>query len=217
MRIYVPTVQSRQEWILPRDPEDNFVLTELGGKAQPDWRPLEMEFLTEFDDGTARQHSDLPWCGEHVLMLRPRAVEALRPLLVQYGEILPLRCAEPVWLFNVTTTIDALDEDRSRIVRFDDGGGFLDIEEHVFWPERIGGAEIFKLPESPGGVHVSSIYLQEGMVRRIGELGLKGVAFRLVWSDETPAGEGIVEYPGEKRAVPAAGPFRKFMSSLFGR
>ncbi|MGT2468371.1 hypothetical protein ACVOMV_31910 [Mesorhizobium atlanticum] len=41
--------------------------------------------------------------------------------------------------------IDALDEARSRIVRFDDGD-ILAIESYAFDAEKIGTAELFKLP-----------------------------------------------------------------------
>jgi len=216
MRIYVPTVMEGQEWALPRHPDDNFVLTALGGKAQPGWEALEMEFLTKFENGAIRDYSDFPWCGEHVLILRPRALEALRPAFEDYGEFLPLRCSEPLWLFNVTTVIDALDEERSQIVWFDEGG-ILDIEKYEFLQDRIGGAEIFKLQERDDGVHVSSIFLQEPMVRRIGALGRKGVAFEMVWSDEAvPDGELRIGYPGERRAPPTSS-LRTSIRSFFRR
>jgi hypothetical protein len=62
----------------------------------------------------------------------------------------------------------------------------------VFKPDVIGNNEIFKLPG-----RASNIYLRETVVRRIGELGLRGLAFDLAWSDETVApAESRIEYPG---------------------
>jgi len=204
MRIYVPEVVEGQEWILCRYADDYDLFNQLGGRQQSGWDPPQMYFLREKEDGAGRRYSDFPWHGEHVLILRSRALELLRPDLEPYGEFLPLRADETVSLFNVTTVVDALDEERSQIVRFDDGG-VLTIEKHVFRPDAIGDAQIFKLPERHDGVRVSSIYLQETIVRRIGELGLKGVAFDMVWSDEDiRAGEETsVEYPcGEPISVP---------------
>ncbi|RUY05075.1 DUF1629 domain-containing protein, partial [Mesorhizobium sp. M7A.F.Ca.CA.004.04.1.1] len=170
------------------------------------------EILCEHDDGTLRQYSDFPWLGEHVLILRARALKLLRPTLEPYGEFLPLRADEAISLFNVTTVIDALDEERSKIVRFDDGG-IMVIESLVLRADAIGGTETFKLPERADGVRISDIYLQETIVRRIGELGLKGIAFNLVWSDE-PAGQGRIEYPGVEKGISTASSLTRLWAGL---
>lgn len=181
MKIYVPDVPAGHEWILPRQMDDHEILGRLSGPAKSWWRPLRMEILRHDERGNPRVSSDFPWYGEHVLMLKPRAVSLLRPLLEEAGEFLPLRSDEEVSVFNVTTFVDALDKEQSVIARFDDGG-ILQIEKHVFRPEAIGDAKIFRLPEHI--VHGSSIYIQETLVHRIAELGLEGIAFKLVWSHE---------------------------------
>ncbi|RUZ12008.1 hypothetical protein EN961_32470, partial [Mesorhizobium sp. M7A.F.Ca.CA.001.09.1.1] len=55
--------------------------------------------------------------------------------------------------------------------------------------------------------------LQETIVRRIGELGLKGIAFNLVWSDE-PVGRGRIEYPGAKKGISTASSLTRFWAAL---
>ncbi|MER9306642.1 hypothetical protein NKJ06_21910 [Mesorhizobium sp. M0293] len=214
MKIYVLSVVEGQEWVLPRQADDYELFAALGGRRQTGWHSPRMEFLRELDDGSPRQHSDFPWLGEEVLILRAKALELLRSTLEPYGEFLSLRSDEPISLFNVTTVADALDEERSKIVRFDDGGIMM-IESTVLRPGAIGDAEIFKLPERADGVRVSSIYLQETIVRRIGELGLKGIAFNMVWSDE-PVGRDRVEYPGTERRAPAssASSLRRILAAL---
>ncbi|RUW60535.1 DUF1629 domain-containing protein [Mesorhizobium sp. M7A.F.Ca.US.008.03.1.1] len=212
MKIYVLSVVEGQEWVLPRQADDYQLFSTLFGRKQTQWHPPEMEILREHDDGTLRQHSDFPWLGEHVLMLRARALKVLRPTLEPYGEFLPLRADEPISLFNVTTVIDALDEERSKIVRFDDGG-IMVIESLVLRADAIGGTEIFKLPERADGVRVSDIYLQETIVRRIGALGLKGIAFNMAWSDE-PAGKGRIEYPGAEKGISTASSLTRFWAAL---
>ena len=197
MRIYTPAVLDGMEWLtlLHDDPdqwETFYALCEPIGAA---WRAPQMEFIRQHEDGQRRQYSDCPWCLHTLLIVRDEVLASLRPLLVPYGEILPLRCEEPVWLFNATTIIDALDEERSTIARFDDGG-LLAIERHVFRRDMIGDIEVFKLPG-----RASSIYLRETVVRRVGELGLSGLAFDMVWSDEAVApGELRIEYPGRSRS-----------------
>lgn len=181
MKIYLPDVLEGQEWILPRQMDDHELLERLSGRMQPHWRPVRMDILREDEKGNPRAYSDFPWYGRHVLMMKPRAVRLLRPILEHAGEFLPLQSDEDVSLFNVTTVVDALDEDRSSIARFDDGS-IMWIDKHVLRPEAIGDVAMFRLPEHV--TRVSGIYMRETVVHRIAELGLEGIAFELIWSDE---------------------------------
>ncbi len=83
---------------------------------------------------------------------------------------------EEVWLFNTTTVVDALDHEQSRIAYFDNGD-ILDIERHVFRPERIGAAELFKLP-----MRASAVYVTGRFVEQVHGAGLRGVSFAPVWT-----------------------------------
>lgn len=193
MKIYTPATLEGAEWVVLHDPDPDQweMLSALQGPVGPGWRAPRVSFIRQREDGAARQYSDCPWCLHNVLVIRDRALRALMPLLQGYGEILPLHCEEPVSLFNPTTIIEALDEERSTIARFD-SGEVMAIERHVFKPDAIGNVEIFRLP-----VRASSIYLHETVVRHVGELGLAGLAFELVWTDETVAPSDLrIEYPG---------------------
>lgn len=97
-------------------------------------------------------------------------MDALAPVLTQYGQLLPLT-GETVWLFNVTTVLDALDKEKSHIVYFDDGD-ILDIERHVFKKDVIGTAEVFKLPR-----RASAVYVTGSFVDKVRDAGLRDVAF----------------------------------------
>jgi hypothetical protein len=92
--------------------------------------------LTEDDEGTPRRYSDFPWYGSHVLILRSDAANGLRETMRPSGEFLPLKGGDGLELFNATTVLDALDEDRSEITRFDNGD-VLDIERYVFRQEAV--------------------------------------------------------------------------------
>jgi hypothetical protein len=191
MRIYTPAPLAGFEWVTLQDadPDGWEVLYALSGPVGPGWRTPVMSLIRAEEDGTPRHVSDCPWCLHTILVIRDRMLPSLRPLLESYGELLPVDCEEPVSLFNATTIIDALDEERSTIARFTDGE-LLAIERHVFKPDVIANAGIFKLPG-----RASSIYLRETVVRRFGELGLRGVAFDMVWADEEVAqGDLRIEY-----------------------
>jgi hypothetical protein len=197
MKIYTPAPLEGAEWVTlhDSDPDQWEMFFALSGPVGPGWRTPRMSFIRKLEDGAGPTYSDCPWCLHNVLIVRDRALRSLRPVLQGYGEILPLQCDEPVSLFNATTIVDGLDEDQSTIARFD-SGEVLAIERHVFKPGAVGSVEIFKLPGRG-----SNIYLQETVVRQVGELGLVGLAFDMVWTDEIVAGSDLrVEYPGRSSA-----------------
>jgi hypothetical protein len=67
--------------------------------------------------------------------------------------------------------------------------------------------------QTPRTFKCANIYLQETIVRRIGELRLKGVAFDMVWSDE-PAGQDRIEYPGVEKGISTASSLKRFCADL---
>ncbi|WP_027165767.1 DUF1629 domain-containing protein [Mesorhizobium sp. WSM3224] len=164
-------VSEGQEWVLPVDDSYYEVLSSLDGRSLDGWAPPVMRRVEEGKP----VYSDFPWLGEHAPLLRQPAVDALAAALRPYGELIPLR-GEKVWLFNVTNVIDALDEARSQIVRFDDGA-ILAIERYAFDAERIGTAEVFKLP-----MRASPVFVNEMFVERVGKAGLRNVSFEAVWT-----------------------------------
>ena len=160
MKIFVPHVLENQLWVIPSKMEDHERLFALNGERQLNWRPMVMTDLLSNDDGTRRWNSDMPWYSEHLLMLRQKAERELRDVLTSYGELLPLISRQPLTLFNTTLSLYALDEDKSDIVRFDDGS-VMTIDRHVFRSDVIGAARMFKLKLRTGDCRVSAIYLQE--------------------------------------------------------
>jgi hypothetical protein len=151
-----------------------------GGNGTPraaSWTPLEMQLHRE-DEGKRLSEADSPWMGSDVLILRPRAIAALRPTLLEYGELLPLHCAgAELWLYNVTRVIDALDEAASTIDRFPDGRVIL-VRRPVFRKEAIGDTEVFKLSHRRG----DRIFVGQRFADLWHSAGLTGVEFTHVWS-----------------------------------
>src|SRR5688500_12027989 len=100
MRVYTPTVVAGFEWVTLEDPDpDGWErLFALSGPVGAEWRAPRMSFIREEDDGPGRLTSDCPWCLHNVIVIRDQVLLALRPMLEPHGEILPLRCEEPVWL-----------------------------------------------------------------------------------------------------------------------
>lgn len=170
LTIYKFEVIEGQEWIFPADDDHYETFSAMDGRVIQDWIAPVMKL-----DRAERTYSDFPWLGEHAPILKRPAVDALAQVLVKHGQLLPMK-GEEVWLFNATTVLDALDHEQSRIAYFD-SGDILDIERHVFRPERIGAAELFKLP-----MRASAVYVTGSFVEWVRRAGLRGVSFAPVWT-----------------------------------
>ncbi|CDX40594.1 conserved hypothetical protein [Mesorhizobium sp. SOD10] len=164
-------VSEGQEWVLPVDDDAYETFFSLDGRSIKGREPPVMRRVEEGE----RLYSDFPWLGAYAPLLRRPAVDALAAALRPYGELVALR-GEEVWLLNVTNVIDALDEKRSRIVRFDDGD-ILAIERYAFDAEKIGTAEVFKLP-----MRASPVFVDDVFVERVRKARLRNVSFEPVWT-----------------------------------
>ena len=103
----------------------------------------------------------------------------LKPLLSEYGEILPLTCKESeLWIFNPTRKLEALDEKKSTVQRFDNGRIFM-IERYVFHADVVWGAHIFKIPQ----LRASPIFVSQHVVDAWKTAGLTGLDFDRVWTE----------------------------------
>lgn len=178
LKVYEPRVRPGYEWALPVDDGDHEKLWALDATPRSaTWRPMPVERLTVDEDGDPLVEADLPWLGGHVLVLRERAAEALSPLLGPYGEFLPLSCPDiPLWLFHNMTVVDALDEDRSSIVRFDDGD-ILEVTRHEFRAGEVAGLPVFKVPQLLRG----PLFLGESFAAALATAGLTGPVLKQVW------------------------------------
>ncbi len=170
LTVYKFEVIEGQEWIFPADDDDYETFSAMDGRVIQDWIAPVMKL-----DTADRTYSDFPWLGEHAPILKRPAVDALAPVLVEHGQLLPMK-GEEVWLFNTTTVLDALDHEQSRIAYFDNGD-ILDIERHIFRREKIGAAQLFKLP-----MRASAVYVTDSFVEQVGSAGLRGVSFIRVWT-----------------------------------
>jgi hypothetical protein len=124
---------------------------------------------------------DFPSLFTNVPVFSRKAATALADLLKGNGEMFPVVISdEEYYVFNVTRVIDALDESRSEIIRFDDTSRVMDIHSHFFLPERLEEASIFKIPQ----VLTMDVFVTEVFVERVQSAKLKGFKFPLLWSSE---------------------------------
>jgi hypothetical protein len=123
---------------------------------------------------------DTPGYMTHIPVFSPEAVQALAHFLEPNGELLPIICdEESYFVYNVTRVIDALDEAKSEIERYD-SGNIMDILRFSFFPEKIGRTTVFKVPQCI----LTDVFVTELFVKSAQEAKLKGFKFRLVWSSD---------------------------------
>jgi hypothetical protein len=121
---------------------------------------------------------DTPGLGTHVPVFSLKAANILADFLQPNGELLPIVCGdESYFVFNVTRVIDALDEDECELKLFDDGD-IMDVVRFAFFPERIRGTTVFKVPQCI----LTDVFVTDPFVERVTDANLKGFTFRLVWS-----------------------------------
>jgi hypothetical protein len=145
------------------------------------WMPIPMRIIRE-DEGKTLVKSDSPWLGSHALLFRTSAVDALGPMLREYGELLPVECWDAdILMYNPTRVIDALDEEASSVIRFDDGGLIM-IRRHVFRADVVADIDIFRIPN----FRVSPTFVSHRFVDRWMASGLKGLEFNQVWAAPSP-------------------------------
>jgi hypothetical protein len=176
VKIYEFEVQEGYEWVVPVSEADFDVFREFDGSSQTAaWKPIQMRLVREDEQGRPLQPSDIPWLGKHAPVLKENA---LASVLLRDGEMLPLDCDEAeLVVFNTTTVLDALDLDRSEVVKFPSTGRIMKVKSHVFRPERIRDVHAFKVPELLRG----SVFVTDEVVNSAYETGLSGVGFHLVW------------------------------------
>ena len=176
-RIYEPALTSGWEWALPIDESQNLTIVETFGRPlSATWTPIRMKLIKQDERGRPWKDADMPWMGEHLLVLKPRAASILRDLCLEAGELLPLTCNEAdLVAWNVTTVVDALDEEKSKVLRFP-GGRVMSIKLHHFKPEAVEGLTAFRIPQVR-----TSIFVGPAFVDRVREAGLTGTRFKEVW------------------------------------
>ena len=101
-------------------------------------------------------------------------------MLTGNGELLPLSCGEgEYYAFNVTTSIDALDESNSEVERFESSGRIMLVLKYAFFGVRLSGATIFKIPQFPR----THVYVTDKFRKIVINNHLTGFDFVNLWEE----------------------------------
>jgi hypothetical protein len=176
--VYVPQVADNFEWVNAVDKQDYEAFLQLDGQRRAaTWLPIAVRRVrADYRHGFIP--SDFPWLGSDALIMRRSAVEALRDILDENGEVLPLSTDDDVELFVMNArTVDALDEANSSLLKFPGTDRIMDIKEVAFIASKIEGIDLFRLPHRS-----TPTYVSERFVARVKAAGLCGLEFKQVWS-----------------------------------
>lgn len=178
MKIYQFAVQEGYESAVPEADDEVEIFLGFDGSAKASaWTPIRMELVKE-DRGHHYLPSDMPWFAGNAPVLKQPAVDVLSPVLTKDGELLPLACDDAnLWVFNVMTVLDALDEDRSEVIRFSNGR-IMRVNSFAFRPDRLRRVGAFKVPQ----LLRSALFVTEEVVARAATL--TGVGFKLLWEGD---------------------------------
>lgn len=182
LRVYRPDVMEDYEWALPVDDANYELFRTVDDPGGPSWPTPEMYLLRVVEVVKRLRRADMPWLGSNTLILRDAAIDTVGPLLSEFGQLLPLLCADARLVFFAADPLPgAIDIERSEIVRFKDGSGIMDIKRAVFNDEVVSGRGAFKLPEMPRG----DVYLTEKLVSAIRATGHdSGTEFKLMYDSD---------------------------------
>lgn len=152
-----------------------------GTEMRETWAPPHVRRVVLSERGMALQDLDVS-ALYHWPAIKASALDKAGEFLLRFGELLPLLCDEgEYYAYNVTNLVDALNQEESEIHKFS-SGRWMDVRRGVFLCERVGGAQIFKLPQTPAG----PVYVTEHAAATLQESGLTGFV---------PWGGGLLDVP----------------------
>jgi len=162
--------------LMPVREAEGDTFARLDGRAiEPNsWPKIAVRVVRDGTGGTEATDFGLVWTEP---ALSFHTVEALSDLLRQNGQILPLFSEDGDYcVYNVTTLLDALDEERSVVDRFS-SGGIMRVQRFTFRPEIIAAHPIFKIPQLPR----AHTFITDAFLRQVQSARLTGLAPRKLW------------------------------------
>ncbi|HYG33843.1 MAG TPA: hypothetical protein VEC99_03610 [Clostridia bacterium] len=150
------------------------------------WKPVQL-----YIRNPRRPRPDFYNFGIAKFVCNERARQLAEVPLAESGELLPVSIegeAENFCLFNVTTCVNAVDQERSVWEYYGPKGEYRTLRKPAFIPERLGDEYLFKIQEDAG----TEIYClersgdpAENEFKALVEYhGLTGLEFKLIWSDQ---------------------------------
>ncbi len=184
LRVYEFSVVEGYEWVRPIAEEDFELFRQFDGTPCLDrWRPIPVGLVKEDEHGQRFAPSEFPWLGEHAPIMKPSAAACIRGCVPgDEAELLPLLCEEvELTLLNPLRVVDALDLERSTMVRYPSSGRIMTVKSLVFEAVKIDGLTVFRVPE----LLRTAVFVTGPLVDAVTDAGFEGVGFNLLWETGT--------------------------------
>lgn len=154
-------------------------LSDLDGTPKRrSWKDFEVTF-ERADRRHKKLYSDFPWYMSTVLILRENVVSKMKDFFEANGELLPMHSVDnqKLFAFNCFNTVDALDEEKSDIIRLEEPfGKILLVKKLVLKNEESIHADIFRLKNYIGGAtYVSDKFIE--LYNKHNFVGLKFIKY----------------------------------------
>lgn len=149
---------------------DDLAAEEYGSlrcKGKPINWPAPLAIIGD-DEDVGIPEADIGFINIGSIVLAESSYALLKDIAEKYGQLLPLNFEERnLWLWNVTNTVDALNNNRSE---FNSYGGVV---KPFFSAEKIGDSMVFKIKED----NFTNIYCTDRFVQLIKENSFTGLDF----------------------------------------
>ena len=191
MKIYKITPDFDCHSLQPSDSENYLKIKPFGLKAITEIWPESMQFYIRYPLDT--KQGDILHLAKGGLAIKKSLLETdIGELLNYAGEILDISIEtinDSYVVLNPLQYFNCLDRDNSEFRTTPDGSVVVEIFKYSFFKDRIGFSDFFKIPET----HMTSLYTatpteedpeDKSFYSLYHELGLIGIKFKEVWSDE---------------------------------
>lgn len=183
--VYRTAIEGGYGWVLPHRSDIQRGPLRLDGSSLAHrWSRMRVRVAHRELSGRPLKHADLPSHDGSPLTLTRRAREILEPVLRDHGEFLELDADEPLWVFNVTRHVGALDRTHSRmeLVPVSTRAELSDLTREVWWLafSEFAASEhpVFRSPMERG----SRLFLGDEVVQLVETHKLHGTFFKPVWN-----------------------------------
>ncbi|WP_181739196.1 imm11 family protein [Thermoactinomyces mirandus] len=142
----------------------------------PIWKPIRLK-ESEIDKNKSNPLPDCLVILGDVPIFSERGKSQVESHLSDYGEFLPFISEfGSFYAFHLLEQINALDEEKSEVLRFKSSGRIKRITNYVFKPDQIANRLLFKIPQHP-----TILFVTDEFVSLIHGSGLQGFDFELLW------------------------------------
>jgi hypothetical protein len=175
--VYKPWVEPGYYWTVPVGSTKPLLELRSRARGEP-WEPIWLFMVTTDPEGRPRRSADMPWCGSQTMALKEPARRILEPVLGDDAEWLPAYDSdgENLWLVHPWRLVDALDEDHSDLVRFQDGVKIMRVNRYALRGEAVAGMRCFRLPQQP---HI--MFVTDEVASAVSAAGFHGTGFVPIW------------------------------------